>query len=225
MRQSRLVSFRNCWAGFHKSRAAASRPRSAASSRSGGGASGMIVLATRVVGSWNMSSRTFGGGIMNGSPVAHARHANPRRIDQDEAAHPRGVADRELGGEPAAERQADDVDPVEPEGVQHVERVEDQILHRLDRVEALGSAESRVNGQEDPAPGGETIVDGHPPEGARAVEIDERLAPATLEQLDPPPVDGQGALVIRARRRLLPRSARSPRSAGMPSAIVCTESA
>ena len=59
-----------------------------------------------------------------------------------------------------------------------------------------------MNGQEDPAPGGQTIVHGHPPEGARAVEIDEGLAPATLEQLDPPPVDGQRALVIRRGRDL-----------------------
>ena len=109
------------------------------------------------------------------------------------------MAQRQLRAEPAAERQPDHVDPVEAERVEHVEGVEDQVLHALDRLEPFGGAEARVHGQEDPPPSGQEVVDRHPPEGPGAVEVEERTARAALEELDPPSVDGESPL--RAGRR------------------------
>ena len=109
------------------------------------------------------------------------------------------------------------------EGVQHVERVEDQVLHRLDRVEPLGGAEPRVHGEEDPAARGEKVVDRHPPEGAGAVEIEERPAGAALEELDPAAVDGERALAP-ARGDRFHHVSRSPGSDRDGPTIVSTES-
>jgi hypothetical protein len=77
--------------------------------------------------------------------------------------------------------------------------MEDQILHALDRLEAFGDAEPRVDGQENPPPPGQEIVDRHPPEGSGAVEVKEGAPRAALEELDAAPADGESPL--RARRR------------------------
>ena len=48
--------------------------------------------------------------------------------DEDESADPGWVAQRELGGQPAAERRADDVDPVKAERAEQVGEVEGAVL-------------------------------------------------------------------------------------------------
>ena len=153
---------------------------------------------------------------MNGSPIGTPGTRIPRRVDQDEAIQPVGVAHRQLGREPAAQRQTDDVDTVQLERVQHVQRVEHQVLDRLDRIEALGRAESRVNREEDPAARGQEVVDRHPPEGAGAVEIEEGPAAAGLEQLDAAPVDAERALALRRGRDLGHRVPSPLRQVGRP---------
>src|SRR5262249_14102747 len=90
-----------------------------------------------------------------------------------------------------------DVDPAETEGVQHVHRVEDEVLHRLDRVKPLGVAEPRMDRQKHTVARGEEVVHRHPPEGAGAVEIKKRSARAALEQLHVAATDGERALGAR----------------------------
>ena len=129
----------------------------------------------------------------------HPGQADTHRVHQDEPVHAAGMAQGQLGAEPAPERQADHVGPVEPERVEDVEGVEDQVLHRLDRLEPFGGAEAGVHGQEHPAAARQEVVDGHPAEGAGPVEVEERTAGPALEALDAPAVDGEGALAIGGR--------------------------
>ena len=154
----------------------------------------MIALATGDVGSWNMSSRTFAGGIMNGSPIGTpgtrmpAASTSTRRFTRAGCRSASSAPSQPPSDRPTTSTRSS-------RRAQHVQRVEDQVLDRLDRVEALGGAEPRVHGEDDAAAPGEKVVDRHPPERAGAVEVEERRAGAALEQLDAAAVDGERTLV------------------------------
>ena len=60
-----------------------------------------------------------------------------RGIHQHEPMHTSRMPQRELRRQPPAEGQSNHIDPVEPQGVEHVDRVEDQVLHRLDLFQPL----------------------------------------------------------------------------------------
>src|SRR5207247_7406236 len=63
-----------------------------------------------------------------------------------------------------------------------------------DGVQPLGLAEAGVDGQDDATVAGQEIVDGHPPVGAGAVEVDQRRAASAREELDPTVSDGERVL-------------------------------
>ena len=71
----------------------------------------------------------------HGTPDAKAG-----RRQLDEAPEPRAVADQDLGGEPAAERIADQMDAVESRLLDEVEIEHREIRHRADPGRVVGAA-------------------------------------------------------------------------------------
>ena len=88
------------------------------------------------------------GGIAN--EVGHRRlgYVQPGRRDQREALQPLGVEDREVGCDPAAEREADEVDAVELEHVEEVAVVEHEVVEAVEPLRELGVAEARMLGSD-----------------------------------------------------------------------------
>ena len=94
------------------------------------------------------------------------------------------MAQRQLGGEPATEREPDDVRPLDSQLVHHVDRVEDEILHVLDLVEAFRCSESGMDRHEHASAGGQPVVDRHPYIEARTVQVEERRSRSPFPELD-----------------------------------------
>src|SRR5262249_14076916 len=175
--------------------------------RSGGGASGSSAVATLEAGSWERSARAFGAEAMNASsmgtpgtrtPGASTRTRRPTRAGWG-SARPAARQPPPRTPPPAPRRQPHHVRVLEAERVENVRRVEDEILHRLDRLQPFGGTEAGMHGHEDPAVPGQAIVDGHPPVGAGAVQVQDRAARPALEELD---------LAAAAGERLLPAARR-----------------
>jgi hypothetical protein len=59
----------------------------------------------------------------------HSLDADARRRELDEATEAGAVADQDFCGEPAAERVADDMDPVEPRLLEEVEIKHGKVRH------------------------------------------------------------------------------------------------
>jgi hypothetical protein len=76
------------------------------------------------------------------------RHvAGDAQADRSEQGEPVDALRRmngDLRGEPAAERSADHVDAIEPEPVEDLEVVVDEVVHRLDLGQIVRAAEARV---------------------------------------------------------------------------------
>ncbi len=110
-----------------------------------------------------------------------AGDAQPDRGDQGEAGQPLRVEHPQFGSDPAAEREADQVDLVEGEGVQQVAVVQHQVVEALDPVRQRRAAEAGMLRRHEVHRGGHTLVEGQPQlGGAGAVEEHGRrpLAPA-----------------------------------------------
>ena len=57
-----------------------------------------------------------------------ARHEQPAGADQAQAPHPLGVAHGQLGGDPAADAVADQIETRQPERVEDLEVMEDDVV-------------------------------------------------------------------------------------------------
>ena len=78
----------------------------------------------------------------------HAFDADAGRCQLDEAPKAGAVADQDLGGEPAAERVADEMDPVEPHLLDEVEIEHRQVRYRMDPRRVVGAAKAGMLGHQ-----------------------------------------------------------------------------
>src|SRR5204863_119858 len=77
-----------------------------------------------------------------------------------------GRVDGELGRQPSSQRAADDVHALEPEAVEDVEVVVDEVVHRLDLGHVVGEPEARMVGRHHLEAPGEEPEEGVPRAGA-----------------------------------------------------------
>ena len=117
------------------------------------------------------------------------RQPQPRRGQQRQRPDPVRRVDGELGGDPPAERRADDVRPVKPERVEDVQVMEDEVVDRLGLGELVGFAEPGMVGRDDLEAGRrEQLVKGKPlPGPAGRVQEQHRFPGAAAQQVHPPP--------------------------------------
>ena len=113
----------------------------------------------------------------------HALDADAGRRELDEAAEARAVADQDLGGEPAAERVADQMDPVEPRLLDEVEIEHRKVRHRADPRRIVGAAEAGMLGHQQLVALGQRIEERQPlRHAARAVQEQHRgAAPGAVQ--------------------------------------------
>jgi hypothetical protein len=133
-----------------------------------------------------------------------ARDPQPGGTKQREPVDPLGRVDGELGRQPAAERPADDVDALEPEAVEDLEVVVDEIVHRLDLGHVVGAAEPGVVGRHHREAAGQQPEEGVPrARAAGRVEEEERgplAAPLDVDRAAAELEPFAGALGRRAGR-------------------------
>jgi hypothetical protein len=113
------------------------------------------------------------------------RQPQPGRAEQHERTDAMRSRHGEFGRDPAAERRPDHVRAVQAEGVQHVEVVVDEVVHRLYLGELVGLAEPGVVGRDDVEPARQPLVELGP--GARpagGVQEQQRLTLAVAEQVN-----------------------------------------
>ena len=110
-----------------------------------------------------------------------ARHKQSAGADQAQAPHPFGIAHRQLGGDPATDAVADQIEALQAQGVEDLEVMEDDILDAVAfgelvalRAAGMGGAITRAGGAEPQVKGLETS--GHAVHVGKAVEVNQRLA-------------------------------------------------
>ena len=105
---------------------------------------------------------------------------------------PPRVAHRELGRDPAAEREADQIDMVEIELVEKIEIEARQVLDVVEPGRRIGRAVARMLGHDHVVAGGELRHERQPPARAvAAVQDQQRTAGAAAQQADAAAADGK----------------------------------
>src|SRR5262249_22582251 len=143
-------------------------------------------------------------------------------IDEDELLHPRGQDGRELAGEHSAEGVADERGLFEPEPVEQLAVIDDEVQPRVELVHRLRIAGSGagVVRRIDSVSGGQAVekvaVRPQPP---RAVQEDERRSRAndldvSLDAVLPEAKSANGHAAYLVRIRLRPRRPRDGERAG-----------
>ena len=152
------ASARRCGAAAARAagwRTAGSRPaapnvpasRYMARMKSRSGSAGNIEAA--VAGSKNTASTVCAGFMPNRSTYGCSRSSRPTGADQHEAVDPLAVVHRELRGQPAAERGADDGDVAQVVLVEEVEVEVDEVVHVVDPVQVGRLPVARVRRGDD----------------------------------------------------------------------------
>ena len=104
----------------------------------------------------------------------------------------RGVAHRKLGRDPAAEREADQIDVVEIELIEEIEIEVGEVGDVVEPVRRVGGAEARMLGHDHVVARGEVRHVGQPASrAAGAVQDQERAAGAAAHQADVAAADGE----------------------------------
>ena len=105
--------------------------------------------------------------------------------DQGQRGEPAGVARRKLGCDPAAEREADQIDVLEVELIEEVEIEVGEIGDGVEPVRRVGGAEARMLGHDHVVPRGEVGHVGQPAAGAAgAMQHEQRASRAAAHQGD-----------------------------------------
>ena len=113
------------------------------------------------------------------SVIRRLGHVQPGRRDQRQALQALRIEDRELGCDPAAEREADEVDAVELERVEEVAVVQDEIVEAVEPLRKLRVPEARVLRGDQVDLLREPLVERQPhPRRARAMKEHNRLTRA-----------------------------------------------
>ena len=113
-----------------------------------------------------------------------ARHEQPAGADQRQPRHPLGMPHRELGGDPAADAMADEIEARQPERVEQFEIVEDDVVDGAG-VELVRAVAAGMRGRDHAGVLRQPLMERHEVAGdavhvGEAVQIDERRAAAGL---------------------------------------------
>src|SRR5262249_38427523 len=105
------------------------------------------------------------------------------RADEGQGSQPRRVADGEVGGDPAAERAADEMDLVQVELVEKVEVEIGEIGNVVEPIRRVGRAETGMLGNDNVEFFRQSCHAGQPDtDAAAAVQEDERRATAAAHE-------------------------------------------
>jgi hypothetical protein len=116
----------------------------------------------------------------------HAVGGDPDGADEREACQPRGVANRKLGRDPAAERGADQMNAVELQRFDHVEVEVGKIARAIEPWRVVRAAEPRMFRRERVECPRQTVEKRQPADmPAGAVQKDQRWTAAASQQANP----------------------------------------
>ena len=109
-----------------------------------------------------------------------AGHVEAGGRDQREALDPSRVVDRDIRGDPASDREADEVEAVETQRVGEVSVVEDEIVEAHAPLGRLGLAEAGMLGRDEVDGSGHLLVERQPHARAAGAVQEDRGLPDTL---------------------------------------------
>ena len=135
-------------------------------------------------GSAKTSFGSDAGGMPEMSGTGWSSRHRPIGGDQHELVDAVRARRRQLGGDHAAERVADDRRPLDPERVEQLVVVEHEVPQVLDVLEPLRVAGARVLGRDDVVVVRQGVEQRVPEQAAGAVDVQQRIAGAGLEHAD-----------------------------------------
>ena len=118
------------------------------------------------------------------------RHPQAGRRDQHQLLDPVRMLGGELRGHPAAQREADQVEPLQSQRVEQVQVMHDIVLHLVDRLVVAGLRKARMERDDDPEMLHPGLGELPAVEGAAPVQEDQGLALAAAQDHRLHAVDG-----------------------------------